>query len=131
MLQFHVELCYSGSNPGGCSNSYTGYYTPQAHKVRRYIHLFVASEGVINTKRSITPPKELACPVEFYSTGVSDVLAFILARTHVASTNTKLFMKEGGEMGKNRVWIRYFVESKGRGPFQHCMRVEMPWFAFS
>jgi len=49
MLQFDVELCRIGSNPGGCSNSYTGYYTPQAHlsaswtrqagKVQRYIHL--------------------------------------------------------------------------------------------
>ncbi len=76
MLQFHVELCCIESNV--------------AHKVRRYIHLFVASEGVINTKRSITPPKELACPVEFYSTGVSDVEGFIPERTHVASTDNKL-----------------------------------------
>jgi len=44
MLQFHVEHCCIESNPGGCSNSYTGYYTLQAPKVRRYIHLFVASE---------------------------------------------------------------------------------------
>ena len=90
MLQFHVEHCCIESNPGGCSNSYTGYYTLQAHKVRRYIQLFVASEGVINTKRSITPPKELACPVEFYSTGVSDVEGFIPERTHVVNTNNKL-----------------------------------------
>ncbi len=52
MLQFHVEFCCIESNV--------------AHKVRRYIHLFVASELV------------------------SDVLAFILARTHVASTNDRL-----------------------------------------
>ena len=75
MLQFYVEPCCSGSNPGGCSNSYTGYYTLQAYKVRRYIHLFVAPGGVINTKRSITPSKEF----------VSDVLRFILGRTHTAS----------------------------------------------
>jgi len=52
MLQFHVEFCCIESNV--------------AHKVRRYIHLFVASELV------------------------SDVLGFILAKTHVASTNNKL-----------------------------------------
>jgi len=45
MLQFNVELCRIASNV--------------VHKVRRYIHLFVASE--------------FACPVEFYFTGVSDV----------------------------------------------------------
>ena len=81
--EFDVPRCRIESNPGGCSNFYTGYYTLQAHlsaswtrqagKVRRYIRLFVAPGGVINTKPSITPPKELACPVEFYSTGVSDV----------------------------------------------------------
>jgi len=52
MLQFDVALCCIRDNV--------------ARKVRRYIHLFVASELV------------------------SDVLAFILARTHVASTNNKL-----------------------------------------
>jgi hypothetical protein len=52
MLQFRVELCYIESNV--------------AHKVRRYIHLFVASEPV------------------------SDVEGFIPESTHVASTNNKL-----------------------------------------
>jgi len=52
MLQFHAELCCTESNV--------------AHKVRRYIHLFVASELV------------------------SDVEGFIPERTHVASTNNKL-----------------------------------------
>jgi len=47
MLQFHVELCCIGSNV--------------AHKVQRYIKIFVASELV------------------------SDVLRFILGGTHVAS----------------------------------------------
>ncbi len=65
MLQFHVGFCRSGSNV--------------AHKVRRYINLFVAPGGVINTKRSITPPKELA----------SDVRGGILEKIHVASTNDK------------------------------------------
>ena len=74
MLQFDVELCCSESNPGGCSNSYTGYYTLQAYKVRRCIHLFVAPGGVINTKRSITPSKEL----------VSDIEGYISERTHTA-----------------------------------------------
>ena len=72
MLQFYAGLCCTESNV--------------AHKVQRYTNLFVASEGVINTKRSITPPKELACPVEFYSTGVFDVKGFIPERIHVAST---------------------------------------------
>jgi len=52
MLRFHVELCCIENNV--------------AHKVQRYINLFVASELV------------------------SDVLASILPRTHVASTNNKL-----------------------------------------
>jgi len=52
MLRFHVELCCIESNV--------------AHKVRRYIHFFVASELV------------------------SEVEGFILAKTHVASTNNKL-----------------------------------------
>jgi hypothetical protein len=60
MLQFDVELCCSESNPGGCSNSYTGYYTLQAYKVRRCIHLFVASELV------------------------SDIEGYISERTHTA-----------------------------------------------
>ena len=52
MLQFNVELCRIGSNV--------------AHKVRRYIHLFVASELV------------------------SDVEGFIPERTHVTNTDNKL-----------------------------------------
>jgi len=52
MLQFDVEFCCIGSNV--------------AHKVRRYIHLFVASELV------------------------SDVEGFISKGTHVASTNNRL-----------------------------------------
>jgi hypothetical protein len=52
MLQFHVEHCCIESNV--------------AHKVRRYIHLFVASELV------------------------SDVEGFSPESTHVASTNNKL-----------------------------------------
>jgi len=59
MLQFIGHCCIE-SNPGGCSNSYTGYYTLQAYKVQRYIKLFV----------------EL----------VSDVEGFISERTHTAST---------------------------------------------
>lgn len=43
MLQFRVELCCIESNPGGCSNSYTGYYTLQAHKVRRS---YIGNEGI-------------------------------------------------------------------------------------
>jgi hypothetical protein len=54
MLQFHVEYCCIESNV--------------AHKVQRYINLFVASE--------------LA----------SDVERFIPERTHVASTNNKLIL---------------------------------------
>jgi len=53
MLQFYVELCCIESNV--------------AHKVQRYINLFVASELV------------------------SDVEGFIPERTHVASTNNKLY----------------------------------------
>jgi len=49
MLQFDVALCRARDNV--------------AHKVRRYIHFFVASELV------------------------SDVEGFILKRTHVVSTN--------------------------------------------
>jgi len=52
MLQCHVELCLIEINV--------------AHKVRRYIQLFVASEPI------------------------SDVFGFILTRTHVASMNNKL-----------------------------------------
>ena len=59
MLQFDAPRCRIESNV--------------AYKVRRYIYLFVAPGGVISTKRSITLPKELACPMESYSTGVSDV----------------------------------------------------------
>jgi len=71
---------------GGVVDSERTYHTPQAHlsalvtrqasKVRRYIHLFVASE--------------FACPVEFYFTGVSDVEGFIPKGTHVVSTNNRL-----------------------------------------
>jgi len=62
MLQFNVELCRIGSNyKNGCS---VGVY------LRRWA--------------------ELACPVEFYFTGVSDVEGFIPKGTHVASTNNRL-----------------------------------------
>jgi len=43
----------------------------------------VASGGVINTRRSIRPRKELACPVEFHSTGVSNVLRSLLVAISV------------------------------------------------
>jgi len=49
----------------------------------RFVASKVTPEGVINTKRSIAPPKELACPVEFYSTGVSGVEGFIPKRVYV------------------------------------------------
>ncbi|MCK4598275.1 hypothetical protein KAU37_00395 [Candidatus Bipolaricaulota bacterium] len=52
MLQFDVALCRARDNV--------------AHKVRRYIHFFVASELV------------------------SDVEGFILKRTHAANTNNRL-----------------------------------------
>jgi len=49
MLQLDVALCRTRDNV--------------AHKVRRYIHFFVALGGVISTKRSITPPKEFISDV--------------------------------------------------------------------
>ncbi len=50
MSQFNVPLCRIGNNPGGCSNSYTGYYTLQAHKVQRYIHLLALCHFKRTTK---------------------------------------------------------------------------------
>jgi len=63
MLQFDVALCCIRSNLGGVVDSERTYHTPQAHKVRRYIHFFVASEHL------------------------SDVERFVPDRVHVARTN--------------------------------------------
>jgi len=75
MLQLDVALCRTRDNV--------------AHKVRRYIHFFVALGGVISTKRSITPPKEL----------VSDVERFVPDRVHVRQARpdaTTFFRSSGG-----------------------------------
>jgi len=69
MLQLDVELCCVGTNLGGVVDSERTYYTFQAHRVRRYIHFFVASELV------------------------SDVEGLIPKRTHVASKNNKLIRR--------------------------------------
>jgi hypothetical protein len=53
MLQFDVALCCIRSNVAHLSAS----WTQQAGKLQRYIYLSVAPEGVISTKRSITPPQ--------------------------------------------------------------------------
>jgi len=59
MLQFDVALCRARDNVAHLSAS----WTRQAGKVRRYIHLFVASEHL------------------------SDVERFVPDRVHVARTN--------------------------------------------
>ena len=82
MLQFHVERCCIESNV--------------AHKVRRYIHLFIAPGGVINTKRSITPPKELASDVE----GVIPASSPCGLRSK-AGGRTGAFTAEGAEYAKS------------------------------
>ena len=46
-------------NPGGCSSFYSGYYTPQGHRSRRYrnrdvpSHMDVASQPVCDVTESI------------------------------------------------------------------------------
>ena len=39
MLQLDGMPSRFKENSGGCSNSCAGYYTSQAHRLRRYIHL--------------------------------------------------------------------------------------------
>jgi len=76
MLQLDVALCRTRDNV--------------AHKVRRYIHFFVASE--------------LACPVEFYFTGVSDVERFVPDRVHVrqARPDATTFLRSSGGCNKHQ-----------------------------
>jgi len=63
----------SKATPGGVVSS-KPVTTPLKYAcVRRCIYLFVALGGVISTKRSITPPKELACLSRPRGRQVSDV----------------------------------------------------------